>query len=108
MELLVEGAARSGLWTMRNPREAAQIASHYWNQPVELIEYALNTPENRVRYDLFMPKQEEMQKIADLMVRFHLIADNQMTGLVEDRFSKAAHLDGVTDSNSILRRSLTP
>ena len=108
VELLVEGAARSGLWAMRNYREAAQIASTYWNQPIDLVEYAMNTPENRIRYDLFVPKQEEMQKIADLMVRFHLIADNQIAGLVEDRFAKAAHLDGVTDSNSILRRSLSP
>ena len=108
VELLVEGAVRSGLWAMHNHQEAARIASQYWNQPLELIEYALNTPENRIRYDLFMPKPEEMQKIADLMVRFHLITNNQIAGLLEDRFAKAADLDGVTDSNSILRRSPSP
>lgn len=108
VQLLVEGAARTGVWIMHNHREAAQIASKYWNQPIDLVEYAMNTPENRIRYDLFMPKQEEMQLMADLMVRFHLTADNHIAGLVEDRFAKAAHLDGVTDIDSILRRSPSP
>jgi NitT/TauT family transport system substrate-binding protein len=102
VKLLVEGAARSGVWAMHNHQEAARIVSKYWNQPVELVEYAMDTPENRIRYDLFVPKQEEMQAIADLMVRFKLIAGNNIAGLVEDRFAKAANLDGVISTDRIL------
>lgn len=100
---LVEGAVRAGLWAGRHRQEAARIASQYWNQPSELVDYALNTPENRIRYDLFTPRLDEMQAIADLMVRFKLVADNNITGLVEDRFANATHLGELTDINSILR-----
>ncbi len=80
-----------------------RIASRYWNQPVELIEYALTTPEKRIVYDRFVPKQKEMQHMADLMVRFGLIEDNDISGLIEDRFARAADLRNVTDFKSILR-----
>jgi len=80
-----------------------RIASRYWNQPVELVEYALTTPKNRIVYDRFVPKQEEMQRMADLMVRFGLIEDNDISGLIEDRFARAADLSGVTDFASIFR-----
>lgn len=108
VKLLVEGAARAGVWTMHNHREAARIASKYWNQPIELVEYAMNTPENRIRYDLFVPKQEEMQAIADLMVRFKLTTGNNITGLVDDRFAKAANLDAVTSTDRILLPLVSP
>lgn len=100
---LVEGAARAGLWASRHPHETANIASHYWNQPVELVEYALTTPKDRIRYDQFVPKQEEMQRMADLMVHFNLLANNDVTGLVEDQFAKAANLNEITDVESILQ-----
>lgn len=105
VEQMVEGAARSGVWAARNPQAAAKIAAQYWNQPAELVEYALSTPPNRIRYDRFIPKQEEMQQMADLMVRFHLLTGSDITGLVEDRFAKSANLDQVTDVESILRPS---
>lgn len=102
-KLLVEGAVRAGIWASRNTREAAKIASQYWGQPIELVEYALTTPKDRIRYDQFVPKQEEMQRIADLMVHFNLLAGNDITGLVEDRFAKAANLNEITGVESILR-----
>lgn len=103
VKVLVEGAARAGLWASQHPQEAAKIASHYWGQPVELVEYALTTPKDRIRYDQFVPKQEEMQRIADLMTHFKLLTNNDIAGLVEDRFAKAANLNGVTDIESILQ-----
>ena len=105
VKLLVEGAARSGVWAARNTPAAAKIAAQYWNQPPELVEYALSTPPNRIRYDQFVPRQEEMQRMADLMVHFNLLTSNDITGLVEDQFAKAANLDEVTDVGSILRPS---
>jgi NitT/TauT family transport system substrate-binding protein len=103
VKLMVEGAARSGAWAARNPPAAAKIAAQYWNQPAELVEYALTTPQGRIRYDQFIPRQEEMQRMADLMAHFGLLSSNDITGLVEDRFAKAANLSEVTDVESILR-----
>ncbi|NMQ20474.1 transporter substrate-binding domain-containing protein [Candidatus Competibacter phosphatis] len=103
VKLLVEGAARSGVWAAQNTDEAARIASQYWNQSAELVQYALSTPANRIRYDQFIPRQEEMQQMADLMVHFGLLPNGDITGLVEDRFAKAANLAEVTNIESILQ-----
>lgn len=102
VRLLVEGAARSGFWAQKNLKEAAKIAAQHWNQPPELVEFAMNTPINRVVYDHFTPRNDEMQYMADLMVRYGLIKSNDVSGLVEDRFAKEADLKGITDLKSIL------
>ncbi len=102
-KMLVQGAARSGLWARANMKQAAEIASKYWNQPIDLVEYALNTPTNRIRYDQFTPKQAEMQQIADLMVHFGLLQKNDITGLVEDKFAKATNVGDISDFESILK-----
>ncbi len=100
--MLVQGAARSGIWAENNPEEAAKIASQYWNQPVELVEYALTTPRNRIVFDKFIPVYEEMQYLTDLMVHFGLLEENNISGLIDDRFAKDADLRNVTDLESIL------
>ena len=102
VKMLVQSAARSGIWAKENCKEAAGIASRYWNQPVELIEFALTTPENRIAYDQFVPEEEEIQHLSDLMVHFNLLKSNDISGLIDDRFAKAANLRGVSDLASIL------
>jgi NitT/TauT family transport system substrate-binding protein len=99
---LVEGAARSGYWARSNPEEAAKIVATYWNQKPELVDYALRTPPNRIVYDRFVPKYEEMQFLADQMVRFGLIKNGNIEGLIDDRFAKNADLGNITDCKSIL------
>ncbi len=44
VQQLVQTAMRSGIWAEQHPDEAAAIASRYWNQPTDLIRYALTTP----------------------------------------------------------------
>lgn len=105
VKLLVQGAARSGYWARSHPKDAARIASEYWSQPVELVEYALQTPPNRIVYDKFIPKVEEMQFLADQMVKFKLLEHNDIQGLVDDTFAKTANVDNVTDLRSILNLS---
>lgn len=100
--LLVQGAARSGLWARNNEKAAARIAATYWNQPLELVEYTLHYPPNRIVFDRFIPVVEEIQYLADQMVKFKLIESNDIQGLVDDRFAKDALVDGVTDFESIL------
>ena len=103
VQLLVGGAARSGIWASRNLTQAAQIASKYWGQPEELVDFALNTPKQRIVFDQFVPLSREMQQLADLMVRFGLIKDDKIEGLVEDRFARGVNLTAVNQLNSILQ-----
>ncbi len=104
VQMLVEGAARSGFWARDHLKEAAGVAARYWNQPVELVEYALHNPPNMIVFDRFMPKQDEIQYLADQMVRYNLLERNDITGLVEDRFARNANLQGITDLRSIIRQ----
>ena len=100
---LVEGAVRSGLWAQRNLSQAAVIASRYWGQPVDLVEYAMNTPEDRIVFDRYIPIREELQLMAKLMVRYNLSASEDIEGLVDDRFARHANIKGIGDVTSILR-----
>jgi NitT/TauT family transport system substrate-binding protein len=102
VQALVQGAARSGLWARNNISQAAQIASQYWGQPVDLVEYALNTPENRIQFDKFTPRQEELQQMADMMTRFGLIKEASIAGLAEERFARRADLQNIGELGSIL------
>jgi NitT/TauT family transport system substrate-binding protein len=102
VKLLVQAAARSGFWARNNPKEAAKIACGYWNQPSDLVEYALGTPPDRVVFDQYIPKENEIQYLADQMKRFDLLKHTDIKGLIDDRFAKQADVDAVTDFKSIL------
>lgn len=104
VRLLVQGAVRSGLWARENSSKAAEIASKYWGQPLDLVKYALNTPEDRIVFDRYTPVEAELQKMADLMVRFKLLETGAISGLVEDRFAREADIDGIDGIGSILAR----
>ena len=101
---LVEAAVRSGLWAQHHTVEAAEIASRYWGQPVELVQYALNTPKNRIVFDRYIPMQDELQKMADLMVRFDLLEQADISGLIDDRFAREAQTAGIEDLKSIFTK----
>jgi NitT/TauT family transport system substrate-binding protein len=103
VESLVQGAARSGYWARSHPKEAAKIAAEYWNQPADFVEYVLTTPPDRTVYDRFIPKSDELQFLADEMVRFKLLKNSNISGLIEDKFARNANLKGITDIKSILK-----
>lgn len=103
VKALVQGAARSGIWAHNNLDEAAEIASQYWNQPVDLIKYAMSNPPNRIIIDKFTPRVEEIQKLADLMVDFGLSSSSEIAGLIDDRFAIGADTTNITDLASILK-----
>lgn len=102
VQMLVQGAARSGLWARDHIREASEIAASYWNTPLELVEWTLMHPPNRVLFDQYLPKHDEIQYLADEMVRFGLVKSGDVTGLVDDSFARKADVSGVTDFNSII------
>jgi NitT/TauT family transport system substrate-binding protein len=99
---LVESAARSGIWAQNNTRQAALIASRYWGQPAELVEFALNSPEQRIVFDQYLPLQSQMQTMADMLVSFGLIGEANIDGLVDDRFARQVNLDGIDGLETIL------
>jgi NitT/TauT family transport system substrate-binding protein len=101
---LVSAAVRSGFWARAHPEEAARIASRYWNQDLKTILYALTTPPNRIEFDRGIPDPAELQQLADLMVRYRLLDDSNIKGLVDSRFAKEASRKKITDLQSILAR----
>ncbi len=90
VERLVAGAVGSGAWAEKHPEEAARIASEYWNQELDLVEYALTKPANRIVYDRYLPKEDELKYMAGLMKRFGLAATDDIEGLIDDRFARKA------------------
>lgn len=103
VQYLVEGAIRSGMWAKKHISQAAGIAGQYWGQPVELVEYALKTPKNRIVYDQYIPVEEELQYLADMMVRFGLVKTADIDGLVDDRFARNADVGPVEEVSGILK-----
>lgn len=100
--IMVHAAVRSGIWAQENPQEAAALASRYWNQPTDLVKFALSTPKDRIVFDKFTPKQAEMQYMADLMVDYRLLENNRIDGLVNDQFALMVDLKSVSGLGSIL------
>ena len=100
---IVNGAVRSGMWASKKPKEAVKIAAKYWNQPVKLLEYAFTTPKNRILYDKYIPKESEMQEMADLMKTYKLLEQTNIDGLVDDRFAKSVKVEDIPDIKSILK-----
>lgn len=97
VKMLVTAAARSGYWAKNHPDKTVEIAAKYWNQPENLVRYALNTPPNRILFDLYTPKTSEMQAIANDMLSLGLVQNADITGLVDDQFAKEVQTDGLTD-----------
>lgn len=103
VQKLVEAAARSGVWANQNPHKAASIVADYWNQSKELVVYALTKPANRTVYDLYVPKSDEMQHLANVMKKHKLIKADDISGLVDDIFAKSADVSGITNVESIIK-----
>lgn len=103
VKLLVESAARSGVWAQNNPVQAASVVANYWNQPPDLVKYALTLPKDRTVYDLYIPKYSEMKKMANEMMKFKLIANSNIKGLVDDSFAKNLDMTDVYTINSIIK-----
>lgn len=103
VEKFVHGAVRSGIWAEKHPDEAAGIAARYWSQPIDLVKYALHASGGRTLYDQYLPKIEEMQEIADLMVRYKLIDKNNIDGLVDQQFAENVDTDHVETTDDILQ-----
>uniref|UniRef100_UPI0040562547 ABC transporter substrate-binding protein n=1 Tax=Candidatus Electronema sp. TaxID=2698783 RepID=UPI0040562547 len=97
----VHGAARASLWAKTHQEQAAEIAAQYWSQPPDVAKFALSS--RNVVFDQFLPKKEEMQQIADLMVKHKLIEKNNIDGLVDDQFAASVKIEDVRELADILQ-----
>ena len=102
LAMSVIALAVSSFGAQQDEREAAKIAAKYWNQPVDLVEYSLKTPADRIQYNKYVPKEEEIRYLAEQMARFGLINDTNIDGLVDDSFAKSVDLGGIQDVKSII------
>ncbi len=60
-------------WIQGHRQEAAHLGAEMYGLPEELLRYVLTTPPDRVSYDNILPREEEFQAIASLMVEEGLI-----------------------------------
>jgi NitT/TauT family transport system substrate-binding protein len=103
---IVTSAVRSNLWARQNIGKAAEIAAEYWGQYPELVKYAMTTPKDRIAFDMYRPKLEELKEIFDYMVEFDLIDRDKewvLGELFDDSFTKDVDLSNINqDIKSIL------
>jgi len=102
VQQLVQSAARSGLWAQKNSNAAIKIASRYWNQSESLVEYAMTTPRDRIVFNQFVPVVAELQSMADLMKKFNMIENTDISGLVDDQFARSSILENISTVESII------
>jgi NitT/TauT family transport system substrate-binding protein len=90
VQQLVSASVRSGYWAQNHVGEAAQQAASYWGQDPKVIQHALSNPPGRTRFDLYVPKLDELQEMAHEMQKNGLIdGPLDIQGMVEDRFAIA-------------------
>ncbi len=104
VQALVSAAVRSGIWAAANPAAAAKIASGYWSQPINVIEFALTTPWERIEYKRFIPDPVEIKKMAEMMVHYKLLKNSNIAGLVDSHFARSVDIDNISDFKSIIRQ----
>lgn len=97
VKMLVASAARAGFWAKNHLDKTVEIAAQYWSQPPDLVRYALTTRKGGVLFDLYQPKETEIQIMANDMVSLGLIKNNNIAGLVDDEFAKKVDFNNIGD-----------
>jgi NitT/TauT family transport system substrate-binding protein len=103
VQALVSGAVGAGVWARKNTSKAAEIAAAYWKQKEDLVKYALATPKNRIIYTNYIPREEEIQYMANLMKKFGLIKRSDIGELVQDRFARKCNPENIFNLDDLLR-----
>ncbi|GHG66478.1 ABC transporter substrate-binding protein [Comamonas sp. JC664] len=77
VQVLVDGIARSGMWLDEGQTEreyaAEFVGRYYYNQPPELLKWALTRPLDRVRFNPLLPRRDDFQMVHDLMRKYGLL-----------------------------------
>src|SRR6185295_12055433 len=84
---LVRGIAESGEWAETHRLDAAKVVSPYFRQDEKLVQYVLTRPPDRVSYRMLTPKDDEMQRIADMALEAGILERHlDIRGLVDRQF----------------------
>lgn len=94
---MVQAAVRAGIWAQEHREQAAEISSKYWNQPKDLVLYAMNHPPDRILFDRYAPVEAEYREMAELMVRYGLLEEAEFGALLDNQFAERANTDGLND-----------
>jgi NitT/TauT family transport system substrate-binding protein len=104
VQALVSAAARAGFWARDHEDDAIRVAAEYWGQSPDAVRYTFEHPRGRFRFDRFQPIREELQEMADEMVKSGLLETHpDLTGLVEDRFARAVSPQAVATLEEVVR-----
>lgn len=104
VQKLVGGSVRAGYWASMHLKEAAKIASSYWNQDEQLVEYALNTPPGRIKFQFYRPEKKEFQQIENLMLRYGLTKNPiKLDDLIDPSFCDRTSTEKVQNIRGIFR-----
>ena len=95
VQVLVDGIARSGLWLEEGKphREYAAevVGRYYFNQPPELLRWALTKPLDRVMYSPLAPRKKDFDMVRDLMMETGILDRKiEFEEYVDTRFADAA------------------
>jgi NitT/TauT family transport system substrate-binding protein len=84
---LVRGIAESGEWAETHRVDAAKVVSPYFRQDEKLVRYVLTQPKDRVSYRMLTPRDDEMQRIADMALESGILERHlDVRGLVDREF----------------------
>ena len=84
---LVRGIAESGEWAETHRVDAAKVVSPYFRQDEKLVRFVLTQPPDRVSYRMLTPKDDEMQRIADMALEAGILERHlDIRGLVDREF----------------------
>lgn len=103
VQQLVSAAVRSGLWAQGHIDEVVQITSKYWGQDPEVIRFAFSEPRGRIRFDMYLPVEEELREIGCEMQQAGFIqGELKLSGIVDDRFARRVDVSDVPSMRNII------
>ena len=74
-------------WAESHRLDAAKVVSPYFRQDEKLVQYVLTRPPDRVSYRMLTPKDDELQRIADMAFESGILERHlDIRGLVDREF----------------------
>ncbi len=100
---LVTASIKSGLYAREHIEEAAEIANRYWGQPPEVVSFVFSNPPGRIRFDLYVPKLEELEDMAREMLEAGWIEGPiDLSEISEPSFALSANTKPVASLRDIM------
>ncbi len=105
VQTLVTAAVRSGLYARDHLEEVEQVLCSYWGQERTLVSFTFSSQPGRFQYDLYLPVQDELDEMAEEMLKTGFIDRlDDLKGLVDDGFARRASTETVRSLREIVVR----